>query len=158
MTGHPHDPLEDVVSELYNGPEPAGWRVEHNAKPLPSEEWPHPGAVTDAEDERLARLRRRVVEPVVDSMMSAQEVQALSLHWGVHGRGGDVWIRIDAPGDRYEDWLPSPWWTTDPSEVDPPTSEAEIAEHLADRLQDWIAESAFAWGQLRQPDYQLRED
>ncbi|WP_432505706.1 hypothetical protein [Kineococcus arenarius] len=157
MTGQAQDPLDD----LFNGSEqPSGswWRVEHDTKPLPHVLVPRPGPVTDARDERLARFRRRAVEPVVYSMMSAQEVQSLSVHWGVDGRAGDVWIRIDAPGDRYEDWLPSPWWPAEPFEMDPPTSEAEIAEHLADRLQDWIAESTFGWGQLRQPNYQLPED
>ena len=122
-------------------------------------EVPHarPGPVTDAQDERLARLRRRVVQPVVDGMLSPGEVVALSVHWGVDGRDGDVWVRLVAPGDRYEDWLPSPWWTADPTDLDPPDSEAEIADHLADRLQDWIAESAFAWGQLRHPTHRLAD-
>lgn len=127
----------------------ATWRAQVNTAPLPSQQAPHPGPVTDAEDGRLAELRRRVVEPVVRAMMTVDEVEALSLHWGVDGRVGDVWVRIEAPGGRYEDWLPSPWWPADPVDVPAPAADAEIAEHLATRLQDWIAESSFAWGQLR---------
>lgn len=114
-----------------------------------------PGPVTDAEDDRLAGLRRRVVEPVVAGMLRPHEVISLSVHWGVDGRDGDVWVCLDAPGDRYQDWLPSPWWAADPQEIDLPASETEIADHLADRLQDWIAESAFGWGELRRPDHRL---
>jgi hypothetical protein len=64
-------------------------------------------------------------------------------------------VQLDAYGGRYDDWLPSPWWHPEPFELDPPTAAAQIAEHLGDRLQDWIAESPFGWGQLRPATYQL---
>lgn len=152
--------MTDRHPDLADDPEPgtSWWRVEHNTTPLPSQRTPRPGPVTDTQDERLATLRRQVVDPVVQAMLRPQEIEHLSVHWGIDGRDGDVWVQIDAPGDRYTDWLPSPWWQPDPSELDPPGSDAEIAEHLADRLQDWIAESAFAWGQLRPTTYQLPQD
>ena len=131
----------------------ATWRAQVTTAPLPSQQAPRPGPVTDADDERLAELRRRVVEPVVRATMTVDEVETLSLHWGVDGRAGDVWVRIEAPDSRYEDWLPSPWWRADPHDVPVPTADVEIAEHLADRLQDWIAESSFAWGQLRRSSF-----
>ena len=129
---------------------------EVHSSPLPSERAPRPGPVTDADDERLARLRRRVVEPVVRSLMTVDEVEALSVHWGVDGDPGDVWVRLDAPGGRYQDWLTSPSWQPGPLET--PAAEAGMAAHLADHLQDWIAESAFGWGQWRRADHQLPAD
>ncbi|WP_337063121.1 hypothetical protein [Kineococcus sp. G2] len=140
------------------GPFTSLLRVEHDTTPLPSQRLPRPGPVTDAEDEQLATLRRRVVEPVVHALLRPEEVEHLSVHWGVDGRAGDVWVQLDAPGDRYTDQLPSPWWQPEPFELDPPASEAGIAEHLADRLQDWIAESAFGWGQLRPITHRLPRD
>lgn len=136
----------------------ATWRAPVNSAPLPSQQAARPGPVTDADDKRLAELRRRVVEPVVRAMMTTEEVESLSVHWGVDGRAGDLWVQLDAPGARYIDWLPSPWWQSEPFELDPPTSKAQIAEHLADRLQNWIAESSFGWGQLRPATYQLPQD
>ncbi|WP_369069603.1 hypothetical protein [Kineococcus terrestris] len=128
----------------------AGWqRVDGGA---PGGDGPRPGPVSDADDERLARSLRDVVAPVVRAVLRADEVEGVGLRWGAGGRGGDVWVRVDAPGDRFTDRLLSPWWEPDPSDVDPPASTAEVAEHLADRLQDWVAESAFGWGQLRPVD------
>lgn len=134
------------------------WSAEVNSRPLPSRQAARPGPVGDGDDERLARLRRRVVEPVVRSTMTTGEVEGLSVRWGADGRPGDVWVVVDAPGGRYEDWLPSLWWAPDPLQVPVPASEVEIAEHLADRLQDWLAESSFAWGQPRRAAFQLPRD
>ncbi|MEW1959656.1 hypothetical protein [Kineococcus sp. NPDC059986] len=131
------------------------WNVELNVRPLPSQCSPRPGPVTDAEDPDLAALRRRVVDPVVRGMLRPHEVDRLSVHRGVDGRDGDVWVVLDTPGERYVDWLPSPWWRPEPHELDPPGSDEEIAAHLADRLQDWFAESSTGWGQLRPAVYEL---
>jgi len=120
--------------------------------------WPAPGLVTDADDERLLRLRRRVVEPVVTAMFTPAEIKRCSVHWGIDGREGDVWVRLDVTGERYESWLPSPWWQPEPEEMDPLDSEAEIAAFLADRLEDWVCETATFWGQQRRAAYQLPQD
>ena len=119
---------------------------------------PAPGLVTDAEDERLRRLRQRVVEPVVRSVLKPEEIEALSVHWGIDGNEGDVWVRIDVPGERHERLLLSPWWEPDPYDTEPPPSEADIAAHLAVMLEDWVCETDFAWGQQRRAGYELPED
>ena len=128
-----------------------------NTTPLPSQQAPRPGPVTDTDDPRLAELRRRVVEPVVTSVLRPEEIEHLSVHWVLDGRDGDVWVRIDVPDERHEDLLLSPWWTPDPWDVDVPTGEAQVAAHLADRLEDWVCETSFAWGQQRRACYQLPE-
>ncbi|WP_432507242.1 hypothetical protein [Kineococcus arenarius] len=145
-------------------PEPyRSWlRVEVNTAPLPSQSSPRPGPVTDATDERLAVLRRRVVEPVVRSLLAPQELEALSVHWGVDGEVGDVWVRIDVPGERHEQWLPSPWHESDPAgageAAQAPPTEAEVAAQLAHQLEDWVCETSFAWGQQRTARYELPAD
>ncbi|WP_432571415.1 hypothetical protein [Kineococcus sp. SYSU DK005] len=119
------------------GPSP-WWRAEVGTRPLESQRAPRPGPLTDADDERLATLRRRVVEPVVRSVLEPEEIEGLSVHWGVDGREGDVWVRIDVPDERHEELLLSPWWVPVPGEpgedVDVPAGEARIAARLADRL------------------------
>ena len=132
-------------------------RTQVNTTALPGERAPRPGPVTDADDERLARLRRRVVEPVVTSVLTAEEIEHLSVHWGVDGREGNVWVRLDVPDQRHEELLLSPWWVADPWDVEVPTSAEQIAAHLGDRLEDWVCETAFAWGQQRRARYQLPE-
>ncbi|MCI2240444.1 hypothetical protein MO973_45135 [Paenibacillus sp. TRM 82003] len=131
------------------------WRAEVNTTPLAGQREPRPGPVTDADDERLADLRRRVVEPVVTSVLRPEEIEALSVHWGIDGRAGDVWVRIDIPAERHEQLLLSPWWASDPKEVAAPTTDVQIAAHLGDRLEDWVCETAFAWGQQRRAHYEL---
>lgn len=126
-------------------------RAQVNTAPLPSQQAPRPGPVTDAEDEQLAALRRRVVEPVVTSVLHPREVEALGVHWGLDGRVGDVWVRIDVPDGRHEELLISPWWVPDPWDVDVPTSDVQIAAHLGDRLQDWVCETTFAWASSDTP-------
>ena len=137
-------------------------RVEVNATPLPSQSCPRPGPITDAEDERLAGLRRRVVEPVVRSLLAPGELQALSVHWGVDGEVGDVWVRIDVPGERHEQWLPSPWHQSEPAgtgeATEAPPTDAQVAAQLAHQLEDWVCETSFAWGQQRTARYELGED
>ncbi|NIZ93215.1 hypothetical protein [Kineococcus rubinsiae] len=76
-------------------PHTSWWRVEHNTAALPSQRQPRPGPVTDNQDEGLATLRRRVVEPVVHAMLRPSEVEHLSAHWGVDVRAGDVRIQLD---------------------------------------------------------------
>lgn len=136
-------------------------RVEVNAVPLPSQSSPRPGPVTDADDARLAALRRRVVEPVVRSLLEPGELEALSVHWGVDGEVSDVWVRLDVPGERYEQWLPSPWHQSELAgageATEAPVTEVEVAAQLAHHLEDWVCETAFAWGQQRRARYELED-
>lgn len=132
--------------------------MEVNGKPLPSEQAPRPGPVSDAEDERLAGLRRRVVDPVVEGMTRPGEVESVSVRWGLDGRDGDVWVVVDTTAERFQDLLLSPFWHAEPWEVAVPEADEEIASHLADRFQDWLAESTPAWGQFRPTTYRLPTD
>ncbi|GAB3232098.1 hypothetical protein GCM10027586_14860 [Kineococcus gypseus] len=142
--------LEDPADP---GPYRSWLRVEVGTTPLPSESSPRPGPVTDVEDERLAALRRRVVEPVVHSLLVPGELEALSVHWGVDGDEGDVWGRLDVAGERYEQWLPWPWQSA-PSDSAGPlgqgqasealVTEVEVAAQLAHYLEDWVCETPLA--------------
>lgn len=114
--------------------------------------------MTDTADGELAHLRRRVVDPVVEGMTRPGEVETVSVRWGLDGRDGDVWVVVDTVTERYQDLLLSPFWQVEPSQVEVPGSDAEIAAHLADRFQDWLAESRMAWGQFRATTYQLPND
>lgn len=140
-----------------NTPPSPWWRAEVNITPLASEQAPRPGPITDSNDERLAQLRRRVVEPVVTSVLTPEEVEHLSVHWGVDGDEGDVWVRIDVPDERHEVMLLSPWWVPDPGGADESATEAQVAAHLGDQLEDWVCETSFAWGRQRRARYELPE-
>jgi len=101
---------------------------------------PRPGNVTDAEDPELAALRDAVVVPVAAVLLTADELERVTVHRGIDGDEGEVWVRVVAAGEVFEDRLASPLW---------PLTTAECAVRLAGHLQDWIAESRFGWGQLR---------
>ncbi|WP_432573600.1 hypothetical protein [Kineococcus sp. SYSU DK005] len=133
------------------------WRAEVNTTPLASQRAPRPGPATDVDDERLSALRRRVVEPVVTSVLTPEEVEHLSVHWGIDGEEGDVWVRIDVPDQRHEVLLLSPWWVPDPGGDDGPVTEAQVAAHFGDQLEGWVCETSFAWGQQRRARYELPE-
>lgn len=121
--------------------------------------WPAPSDVTDATDEQLRAFRRTVVEPVVGSLFTPGELEGLSVHWGKDGDPGEIWVRVTAcgelceavaygpdPDDEAESWSS---WAADPQAV---------AGHLASQLEDWIAESEFAWGQQRIARYALSSE
>ncbi len=136
----------------------SGWRayrseIRLSFGPQPPASHPRPGPVTDATDPELATLRRDVVEPVVTSVLSAQELEALELSWGVDGDGADVWVRLTARGELFEHWLSSPEW-----DGHAPRNPAVLAERLADQLEDWVCETRFAWGERRVAHFTLTRD
>ncbi|RZS79978.1 hypothetical protein EV189_3457 [Motilibacter rhizosphaerae] len=109
------------------------------------------GERTDASDPGLRRWRRVVVDPVVASLLTPEEVEAVAVRDGVHGHPDDVWVCVTACGEQYVAMLLSGEWAqTGPSDE-------EVAAGFADQLQDWVAESRFGWGQLREPAYDLGE-
>ena len=117
---------------------------------------PGPGDVTDAEDEHLRALRRTVVEPVVASLLTDDELEQVMVSWGVDGEPDDVWVRVAAAGEVFEDLLFSPSWRLgQPDGGHASLTPRQCAERLADRLEDWIAESGFGWGQQRTARYVL---
>jgi hypothetical protein len=112
-----------------------------------------PGPVTDAVDPVLRELRRRAVDPVVASLLSPDEVDEVSVHWGAGGEPGDVWVRLVARGELFQDLLSSSAW-----EGTGRAGPAVLAERLADHLEDWLCETRFAWGQRRTARYTLPAD
>ena len=117
---------------------------------------PGPGDVTDAEDEHLRALRRTVVEPVVTSLLTDDELEHLAVHRGVDGEPDDVWVVLTAAGEVFEDLLFSPSWRLgQPDGGHALLTPQQCAERLADNLEDWIAESRFGWGQQRTARYVL---
>lgn len=95
-------------------------------------------------------MRRRIVEPVVTSLLSADELDHLEV-WATRSGGVDeVWVRVVARGESFRDLLDSTEWGTG-------RDGGSLAARLADHLEDWISETAFAWGQQRTADYTLPE-
>lgn len=92
------------------------------------------GPVTDADDPELAQLRL-VVEPVVTSLLTADELESLSLHRDVD-EPQLVWVRLTARGEHFITMLGG-------------AGPEAIAARLASHLQDWICETRFAWGEQR---------
>lgn len=109
-----------------------------------------PGQVTDATDAVLASICVRAVLPVVASLLTGDELEHLHLAWGALPYERDVWVCLVAGGEAFEDLLHSPDWQDD-GDMDA----AIVAARLADHLQDWVCETAFAWGQLRPVEYTL---
>ena len=110
-----------------------------------------PGDITDADDEHLHTLKDTVALSVVTSLLSQEELQQLTLHRGVDGDPGDVWITVTAAGETFQDLLSSPSWRGGhlDSEQHSSFTAQECAQRLASHLEDWIAESRFGWGQQR---------
>ncbi|MBO1766446.1 hypothetical protein [Allobranchiibius sp. GilTou38] len=109
-----------------------------------------PGDVTDATDTDLASLCVKAVVPVVASLLRKDELEDLHLAWGAPPHERDVWVHLLARGEVFEDLLDSPNYE-DGGDLDAVT----VAARLADHLQDWLCETAFAWGELRAADYTL---
>ena len=133
-----------------------------DSSPEPSDAWPSIGDVTDATDESLKTLRRVVVEPVVQSLLTAQELEELTLHSSSGDHPGEAWVRLRACGEVFEEMIYSPDWFVSepdggPDRGGPPDGAAlvQTAAKLASDLEDWIAESGFGWGQQRLARYQL---
>jgi hypothetical protein len=111
-----------------------------------------PGGVespTDAMDPELAALRRQIVDPVVSALLSADEVDELALRWGADPLPDDVWVHLVARGEPFEHLLHSPVHGAGPIDA------VAAAQNLAWQLEDFIAESRFAWGEQRIARYEL---
>lgn len=79
-----------------------------------------------------------VVMPVLQGMTMDGEVDRVSAGW-VDGR---LVLELTLRGERMDEHLWAPH--------DPPWSAAAARQRFASGLQDFIAESAFGWGQLRE--------
>jgi len=79
----------------------------------------------------------------VRSLFVGDEVEAVTLRRGAEPSPDDVWVQLIARGEPFEHLL------CGPVEADEPIDPADIAQNLASNLEDFIAESRFAWGEQR---------
>jgi hypothetical protein len=98
-------------------------------------------------DEDLQALRDDVVEPVVRSILRADEVEAIEVYREDGVAPGDIWVRVRARGETFVDLLSSISW-----EGAHRAGPEELAERLSDHLEDWVPETRFAWGERRIAD------
>ncbi|AZI58072.1 hypothetical protein EH165_07890 [Nakamurella antarctica] len=104
-------------------------------------------ADTDRSDVGLASIRTRIVDPVVSSLLSPQELQGLL----VYRDGREVWVHLESRDDSVSIFLHS-------ADLQPEYAEAAaMAQHLASQLEDWVCETSFGWGQQRIARYTLPE-
>lgn len=87
--------------------------------------------------QQILHVTARVVVPVVAAMLADENVGELSLRMLQDG----LLLTLEAEGERFQCYLST--------EGAAPRSEGEMREGLAADLQDFIAESRFGWGQLR---------
>jgi len=63
------------------------------------------------------------------------------------GESAEVWVVLEARGDEHAEWLVhSPSYGPDEPTL------GQVAWQLADQLADWVCETRFGWGQLREPE------
>lgn len=135
---------------LYHADDPTGqlWAARRDGRPHPAEH-----GLTDATDPVLADLRRRVVDPVVTSLFSPDELDGVTVRWGALPKGSDVWVRVVAGGELYEHLV-----LCGGSGPADPVARREAAVQLADGLEDFVCETRFGWGQHRIARYDLPPD
>ena len=115
--------------------------------------WPHgpwqpASAVTDAVDAELAELRRRVVDPVVASVLTADELEFVVVF--EERIGHDVRATVVARGETSHHYLQM--------QRSLPAADEELVERaaqFASELEDFVAESGFAWGEQRVARYEI---
>lgn len=147
--------------------EAPAWRVDGmNGTPLCACE---PEGVNDrsVRVDDLDELRRRIVLPVVGSLVRVDELEEVELRFDALDRGwparserGSVWLRVTARGEDFVHQLVAPSAAFESVEEDPENADWDgtlVAEEMAwwlyDRLWDWVVETRFAWGEDRQGDY-----
>jgi hypothetical protein len=105
----------------------------------------------DLDPADLGEVRRRVVEPVLTTMFRPGELTDLHLTIEIPAAtwssfmGPDlepaVWLRLTVGDETFQHSLANPgFWLEDGT---------WMAEELAGKLQDWICETSFGWGDLR---------
>lgn len=120
--------------------------------PLTGSEPPNPwdawrtATITDATDPELAELRRRIVDPVVASVLTADELESV-LVYEVPGSSA-VQVRVVARGEGFHHQVQ--WERRLPVE-----DVAIAAERFADELENFACESDFGWGVQRVARYEI---
>lgn len=93
----------------------------------------------------LDDIRARVALPVVASLVRPAELQHVDVGW----RQDELWVLVRAAGETWQ----APIWELYLAEPD--ETLADVAARLADRLEDWVCETGFAWGQRRVAHYEI---
>ena len=105
----------------------------------------------DLDGNDLAEVRRRAVDPVLAALLREDELDSVAL--GVGGPPGspwrgheeEVWLAVVARGETFHCFVCKAYaWSV---------SAEEAAAQVHEELQEFIAESAFGWGELRTSDY-----
>jgi len=95
-------------------------------------------------------LRVKVVEPILAVMLTPEEARSTRVEIRPGDEEGWLILRLTVgPADEFVSYLYQP-----PSMTG--WSQREIGQKLADELHDFIAESAFGWGQTRDADELLQ--
>lgn len=103
----------------------------------------------------LGEVRRRVVDPVVGSLLAPDEVDDIVLQietqrlLGTDGETEDLTIQIRACGELVT------WWSVPLPEDGAAWDAEDGAAELYDRLRDDLTESRFGWGNLRDGTYDV---
>jgi hypothetical protein len=92
----------------------------------------------------LGAILEDVVGPVLRGMTAPEEVDTVELGWSSH-EPGELVLSIRLKGELFR------WFVTHPGQGYEELT--DMRSRLAFELQDFIAESAFAWGQLRTMDW-----
>ena len=94
----------------------------------------------------LDRVRVELVDPVLDALLLDGELDAVRLEWAsdpfATASGELLTIRVRARGEELQSYLWSPDWGVD-------ETKKRIRRRLAGEVEDFVAESRFAWGQQR---------
>jgi hypothetical protein len=108
--------------------------------------------VNDLDLRDTAEVRRRVAMPVARSLLRADELEDVVVevgpdHFPVVGRLDTLRVAVKARGE----WIEAPRrWDADS------LCDAEwLADELYDLLQDELAESRLAWGELREGTFEV---
>lgn len=121
------------------------WSVRAGAPVEPEMPWLDT-PITDRTDQQLSELRRRAVEPVVAALLTEHELDALIVYQSATST--ETFVSLTARGEQFRQLLLYPGGPTAADVV-------LIAERLADSLEDFVAESRFAWGQQRIAHYSI---
>lgn len=111
--------------------------------------------VFDLDCSDLLEVHRRVVTPVVASLIRPDELESCTLRFGpppgwrpaFDDDDPEVWLILSAGGETFE------WRVCTATRV--LWSAEDTAMTLCDALEDWLPETGFAWGEQRGGDYMV---
>lgn len=81
---------------------------------------------------------QEILAPVLGALLSHDEVDSIHI---TRSDSGQLTLHLSACGEPSSFYLWAPDWSRE--------SDAEVRRRLASELQDFIAESTFAWGERR---------